>query len=32
MTWYVMEMSTKYNRFAARVPKEMGVGWGWLVA
>ena len=26
MTWYVMEMSTKYNRYAARIPKGMGVG------
>ena len=27
----MMETSTKYNRYAARIPKGMGmgVGWGW---
>ena len=23
--WHVMETSTKYNRYAARIPKGMGV-------
>ena len=28
MTWYVMETSTKYNRYAAIIPKGMGLGGG----
>ena len=30
--WYVMETSTKYNRYAARIPKGMEVGWVGVVS
>ena len=32
MTLYVMETSTKYNRYAARIPKGMEVGWVGVVS